>query len=254
MQNNFKYFSGIIYVHFPESNKHGCDEQCSFCPFSKINYNIEFKPTDEEIIKFISQIEPNSFVQISSPGDPLYNFEKNKDYLVHVIDLVKLYGYKVWLTTKDFKTVAHYWETLLSKVDLFSLSCEEVSDEFISLIQRLSEAKKVRVTKLYNTTNELTQDEFDSAQDFIKYFNEIELNKENFQLYFRLNMKFNNYSLDTIDGLKFKFYILTKEYGYKISIGQHSVRKQLWNGQEVPGWELLKVAYQDMGLELDSEE
>ena len=143
-------------MHFPENGNHGCGKKCSFCPFEQMNYNIPIKPTDDEVLSFISNVQEGGKIQICGAGDPLFNFEKNRDYLLHLIELIHLKGYKIELVTKYTEVIEEYADILLPNINAFCFSVEVLSKSIFNLINKITSlGKYVRISKVANFTADI---------------------------------------------------------------------------------------------------
>ena len=251
IESNRIYKTGIIFVHFPENGHHGCGKHCPFCLFDKLDYNIPVKPSDEEILSFLRFVQLSGRVQICGAGDPLYNFEKNKDYLLHIIDVIHKAGYSVQIVTKYTEVVAEYLETDLSVVDmwLFSVECKDTA--ILSLIDKITKAgKNVRITKVANFSSNLSEINWDLLDDYVKFYSQVE-QKYRFKICFRPNYNFTYLDSDVECARRRAEQIGEKYncYVYMHAQSCHITIPQLWNGRLVPCGETAKYIYEDMGLE-----
>ena len=248
--NGRKWRSGVILVHFPENGQHGCGKRCPFCLFEQINYNIPIKPSDHEILDFISNIEEGGRVQICGAGDPLFNFEKNKEYLIHIINLVHSKGYKIELVTKYVDIVAKYIDTLLSSIEMFCFSTETLDQETFNLVNKATSKNiRVRISKVANFTPDIHEINWKFIEEYIKFYEKIE-NKNNFSICLRPNFNFEYLNAE-VQLERDKAKDLSEKYGYRIYMHVQSNRvstPQLWNGRQVPCAETEKYAKLDMKL------
>ena len=111
---SLEWNSAVVLVHFPKNGHHGCNKHCHFCLANKIDYNIEIKPADDEIISFISNVRDGGKIQICGIGDPLFNFKENSEYLLHIIDIIHHYNHPIEIVTKYTEIVQEYLDTKLS--------------------------------------------------------------------------------------------------------------------------------------------
>lgn len=205
------YNKGIIFVHFPENGHHGCGKHCQFCLFDRLDYNIPITPTDEEVLNFLSLVLPGHLIQICGAGDPLFNFDKNKDYLLHIIDLIHSTGRQVELVTKYTEVIAEFIDTDLAVVDTWLLSVEQKADQILALIDDItSRGKKIRISKVANLTDDIHAIDYDFLDSYVAFYSNI-THKENLSICFRPNFNFKYQDKDvdkervTIDKMAIKY-------------------------------------------------
>lgn len=252
----WQYHRSVILVHFPENGHHGCGKHCSFCLFDKLDYNIPIKPTDDEIIAFIQKTKENGYVQICGAGDPLYNFNKNKEYLKHIIDIIHKYNHPVELVTKYVELVDQYFETELTVVDKFSFSIETLDAAVLNLINRITNfGKKVRISKVANFTEDIYDVDWNFLEKYAAFYSQIE-HKELLAICYRPNYNYSYRDKDvkavqyTINnwGDKYNCFI------YMHAQSSHIITPQLWNGREIPCSDTGRYIFEDMGLDfIDNE-
>ena len=104
-KNEYKEAALTINLNFAENHKHGCAFHCKFCEWEAVNYGIYVFPKDEDVLEFIYKYaKNNSPVRLCGGGDPLYHFEKNKEKIKHLTDVIKSPGRFSQMTTKDIWT------------------------------------------------------------------------------------------------------------------------------------------------------
>lgn len=150
---------GII-LNFAENGKHGCRFNCSFC-----NWKLQpeskqlLKPSKEDIDKLLEG-KKQRFITISGGGDPLFNYEKNKDYLMWLISYLKDKGLAVEIITKEIdilKDNIHDFEGVY-----FSFSSEIIDQKLLELLKMFPK-DRVRISKLYSKN-------FKGLIDFIDFY------------------------------------------------------------------------------------
>jgi hypothetical protein len=121
-----------------------------------MNYNIPIEPTDDEVLNFISNVQEGGKIQICGAGDPLFNFEKNRDYLLHLIELIHLKGYKIELVTKYTEVIEEYADILLPNINAFCFSVEALNKSIFNLIDKITSlGKYARISKVANFTADI---------------------------------------------------------------------------------------------------
>lgn len=232
--NKRKYSNGVVLVHFPEDGKHGCGKHCGFCYFEKVGYNIPITPSDEEILGFLQDVEPGSIIQICGAGDPLYNFDKNGAYLLHVAGLIRDAGYSVQLVTKYFEVVKDHLSEL-SAFDSYSFSAEERDEGLKALVSALTAAGKyVRITKIANFTPDIYTIDVGALEAFAAFYSDV-ANKDMLSICFRPNFNFDYKDADIFKE-RGVVYAWTAKYGCYIYMQMQSKRlgnPQLWNGRVI---------------------
>ena len=114
-----------IFLNFSSDDKHGCSKNCSFCVFkNKPQYMC---PTVEDVNDFLFQYSQNNLaksVVLSGGGDPLYNFEQNKDKVLAIINCIKKFEYQIIVQSYELDIIDKYCDSLLKDVSitLFQLS------------------------------------------------------------------------------------------------------------------------------------
>lgn len=249
--------SGVLFVHFPENGHHGCEKHCTFCLFDRLDYNLPCKPTDEEILTFLERIEPDGIIQICGAGDPLFNFNKNKDYLLHIIELIHSTGRPAQLVTKYTEVVAEYMSTDLAPVDMYVLSVEDEDAAIKNIIVDLLElGKEVRITKIANfgldIINEINWEALESYVDFYH----LEEPNDNFHICFRPNFDFD-YPDDVIKKLRKQIKNLGgpyRCYTYMHQQSKYITLEQLWNGRYIACCDTRHQTYDDMHIPYPNED
>lgn len=159
-------------LNFAENNNHGCDMQCSFCPWHIKNYGKYLYPSDEDLREFMHIFGiPGGFVEICGGGDPLYHYEQNKDKLFHLCDIIEAEGLQPYLLTKKLQVIIDNYDEIVSRIKSFSFSIEQMSKAFVDLIDRLlADGCYVRITKVYNFDESLDSTDLDAIHNFIKFY------------------------------------------------------------------------------------
>ncbi len=110
-----------ILINWRDDGKLGCSKNCFYCNWrADENLSSFCLPDDKAIIDFVSHSE-KSTVTISGGGDPLYEFDKNKNKLFHLIDLIKSVGRKVRIVTREFSQM----DLVINEIDEVSISLDD---------------------------------------------------------------------------------------------------------------------------------
>jgi organic radical activating enzyme len=155
------FLNRSIILNFSEGKTHGCRFNCNYChwkdnPLTKQR----LYPSDEAINEFLDGFKGNC-VTLSGGGDPLYNFKKNKNELVSLINKINERGFLVEIMTKEFENAIKFeQEKLVSK---WSFSSQTMNELLLNVIERVN---LCRVTCVYDENTMDTQ----FLNDYISYY------------------------------------------------------------------------------------
>lgn len=186
------YVNHSLILNFGD-NEHGCKFKCKFCKF-KTHLLMQQKqvPTKKDIDKFLEGYGGYK-VYISGGGDPLFEYEKNKDELNSIIDYLNEKGYLVNLITKEIDKAY----LLADKINQFNFSVEKISINLLSQIKRIKELNPdcdIRISKIFNEKENIHYyiDYINYYLDYVDYiFIREDYNKKNFdntKLFLKLNL------------------------------------------------------------------
>ena len=235
-KNVYKGSALTINLNFAENNNHGCRFHCKFCPWAAVNYGIYVYPKDEDVLEFINKYALNmSPIRLCGGGEPLYNFEKNKEKLKHLTDVIKSTGRATQMTTKDIKTLAEYYDSpYLENVVSYNISIE-TCDSFVkdTIAKLLAAGKQVRISKILNFD---CNQEHINIDDIKKYLDYYQFNgQDDFKIVLRTNYV-HALSDDEVNKLKTYFmeYLESNNIATKFNInkaGSHFKMLQLTNSE-----------------------
>ena len=97
----------------------GCAKACSYCNWRDSPLLPHGAQSAKDISAFIKQCN-KSFITISGGADPLYKFEEYGPQLLAMIQIIKEYGFKVRIITREIQHVAK----LKGIVDYVSISLD----------------------------------------------------------------------------------------------------------------------------------
>ena len=235
-KNIYKGSALTINLNFAENNNHGCNFHCNFCIWEAINYGIYIYPKDEDILEFINKYAFDmSPVRLCGGGDPLYNFEKNKEKIKHLTKVIKSTGRATQMTTKDVKVLNKYYNSsyLEDIIDytISTESCNNLTKE--TIMKLLAAGKKVRLSKILNFDCNLENINLEEIKNYLTYYNFS--NFKNFYIVLRTNYV-HDLSDKEVDNLQkyFNEYLKVNNINTKFSInkaGKHFKMLQLTNSE-----------------------
>lgn len=161
-----------VYLNFTEDNRHGCIKNCSFCAF-KLN-PVYMCPTEEDLKEFFSlyknRLVTNKFL-LSGGGDPLFEFEKNKDKVLMIFNVAKQFGLTPVLQSYELDTIDKYFNTLFKDVDTYYFSVEGYDEKLIKLADKLlKNNKEVHISKIFNFSNKIQDINYTNIHNWINMY------------------------------------------------------------------------------------
>ena len=238
---SYNYSRGMIFLNFsdPATGKRGCRFHCDFCCWNGNNFIKRLVPTNEEVTEFITEYFPQRIYELEKPldihitggGDPLYNYEENKIELLRIIKCIKDLGCTISIVTKEWETVAKYWQTDLLDVHAFVFSCETMIPGLQDLCKQiLAAGKHARVTKIFNFSTDMNEVNWDSIKKFIKFYKDIPVYlRENFNCSISeetfLQQREKLYKLKNSGNIYGKAFFLSRDTKCHIGLYQNEV----WN-------------------------
>ena len=161
-----------VWLNFVEDGKHGCSKACPFCNFKKDP--IYMCPTKGDLRKFLLLYRNYSHshrLLLSGGGDPLFNFEKNKDKILMILKTCKDLGFSVVMQSGELDTIDKYCDSLLADVVAYYFSSEVKSTKLRTLVKKLREKGKfVVVSKVLNTSNNIADIDFDTFDSWVSFY------------------------------------------------------------------------------------
>jgi organic radical activating enzyme len=125
-----------IILNFSENGNHGCRFKCSFCSWrTQPEHKMLLKPNFEDIDRLIEKSPKAKVITISGGGDPLYNYEKNRDYLISLIGYIKSKGLAVEIITREFEIIKENLNDF--KEVYWSFSEEFLNQSLLGLIKQI---------------------------------------------------------------------------------------------------------------------
>ena len=160
--NDESTYNRNILLNFSDNGKHGCRFNCPFCSWKNQEcMEHDMIPTLENIDDFC---EYRNFVgykvTISGGGDPLFQYEKNKDTLIGIIKRINKNGYLADVITKEIDVVKNSPE-LKEMVNMFSFSEEKLNPNLLSLCKTLPLS---RISIIFNSEN------YKYLNEYIQYY------------------------------------------------------------------------------------
>ncbi len=187
---------GMIFLNFsdPERKLTGCRFKCSFCAWSATNYSKRLVPSNAEITEFICEYFKPFFnlphqdlkfdVHITGGGDPLYNFEENKQDVTRILKCITDLDCTISIVTREWETVKKYWKTDLSSIKTYIFSYETLNSDLRDLcLELIAAGKTVQLTKIFNLSFDVDKINWDDIKNFIAFY-------KNIPVYFRENFAF----------------------------------------------------------------
>ena len=165
--------------------KHGCKFNCKFCSFRKNTLMQKRRvPSNKDIDKFLNGYEGYK-VYISGGGDPLYEYEKNKEELNRIIDYLHSKGYLVNMITKEYKNALKIYK----KINQFNFSTEVLDKELLDVIKKIksdcNSETDIRVSIIFDD-GKSSNFYKDYINFYATYVNEVcireDYNKNNFRI------------------------------------------------------------------------
>ena len=148
----------VVWLNFTLNGKQGCDKHCELCNFT--NYSSYLCPSIVDLKAFLTNYGHYSklkHIMLSGGGDPLFQFEKNKDKVLGIIKACKDLGFGVVIQTQEIEVVKKYYKSALKDVIGYYFASEKPNETIYSLaVDLLKEKKSVAITKILNRTEELT--------------------------------------------------------------------------------------------------
>lgn len=217
----------VIFVNFAENGHFGCDQHCPFCEWAKKDYGEYYYPSDEDLHKLL-QMNDRGICQLSGGGDPLYHYEKNRDKIKHIADVVHSYNKKLQILTHKVDDVLKYFDELKEYVDDWYFSVGDKPSDSLKELSKLLD-KNIRVNIVVNLTRDETVDLdridniYNSYTPYVKH------------IAFRENF-INNLEQQECEKIK---NIIDEKYPH-VSFLQYVDFKVLFNGEIISGLELDK--------------
>lgn len=106
----------MIFLNFVgDDGTIGCRFKCKFCCWANSGFNKRLCPTNEEITEYLNTYFPRLLfneqpleVHISGGGDPLYDYDTNKQELLRIIKCIKSFGCTISIVTREMATIAKH--------------------------------------------------------------------------------------------------------------------------------------------------
>jgi len=161
--DRFTYNRNII-LNFSENGKHGCRFNCKFCSWkNRIEVKSDIVPTMEDIDKFCKFHDFLGYkVTISGGGEPLFNYDKNKEKLFEIIKRINKNGLLVDIITKELNVVYEN-QDLRDLVNVWSFSEEKINEELLKVLKVVNGS---RISKIFNKDDETKED----LEEYINYY------------------------------------------------------------------------------------
>ena len=117
-------------------------------------------PTEEDLREFIQTYLPYSgkrTLLLTGGGDPLYDFEHNRDKILMILRVCEELGIEVVIQSGELDTINTYYNSLFKNVIAYYFSSEAMNDSVRALAKKLQDAgKRVVVSKVLNVSKDVT--------------------------------------------------------------------------------------------------
>lgn len=164
-----------IFFNLTDTKKHGCQKNCSFCLFK--THVTKMKPSLDNIVEFLIHYKDKQTpdkpyaVLLTGGGDPLFNFEENKDYIVSIIKALTNLGYDILLQSNEIATINKYLDTYFADIKSFYFSTEILDKTLTNLTEKLlAKGKRVVLCKTVNSGSKLTEKELQDIEEYTNYY------------------------------------------------------------------------------------
>ncbi len=188
--------STAIVLNFVDDNNHGCDTNCKFCKWRSLNFNPYLYPDDAIINEFIDNFcTIDGYVELTGGGDPLYQFEKNKEKVKHLIDLIIQKNRVAKIVTTKIDVVDQYYNSeYLKDVTIYSFSLAYLSATALETINKLLAAgKKVYISNVLNFSNNVEEIDKDRIIKYLNfYYHDANIYDDRFKIILRLNYNYTD--------------------------------------------------------------
>ena len=162
-----------VWLNFvSNTNEHGCIKNCSFCLFRK--KPVYMCPTKADLIEFLQQYKDKSkysHILISGGGDPLFEFNKNKNKILMILDTIKQLGFTPVMQSYELDVIDQYFDTLFKDINTYYFSTEGYDEKLIKLADKLiNNNKQVHISKVVNFSNKESEIDFNSINNWISKY------------------------------------------------------------------------------------
>ena len=156
-----------IILNFSENGNHGCRFNCSFCSWkTQPDHKMLLKPTFEDVDRLIEKSPKAKSITISGGGDPLYNYEKNREYLLSLISYIKSKGLAVEIITREFDVVKNNLDDF--KEVYWSFSEEGLNKSLLDLIKMINR-RYIRLSIIHDFNYDRIQRYADFYAPFVRW-------------------------------------------------------------------------------------
>jgi len=161
-----------VWLNFVDNGRHGCSKACDFCNFRK--HPIYMCPTEEGLKEYIRDYMPYSrrpSLLLSGGGDPLYEFEKNREQVLMILRVCKELGVATIMQSYELDTIDRYCETLFKNIETYYFSVEGEDERLLRLIKKLTSlGKKVSITRVLNSTSDMADLNLEKLDPWVAYY------------------------------------------------------------------------------------
>lgn len=148
------YVNRSLLLNFKEGG-HGCRFNCPYCSFrtNKLMLNKQV-PSLNDIDNFLKDYTGFK-VYICGGGDPLYNYEENKEELNSILDHLLEEGYLIRLITREYRNALK----IATKIDQFNFSTDILDNNVLECckeVKRINPNCDIRISTVYDSTKDIS--------------------------------------------------------------------------------------------------